>query len=259
MALVSTHAPGAFCWVELGTSDLSAAKRFYQGLFAWGLQEHEMAPGEVYSIFQLKERDAAAAYQLSAERQPGVPPHWMIYVATANADATSARSVELGGSMIAPPFDVGEIGRMGMLIDPTGAAHTVWQGGLNPGVGILNEPGAFCWGQLNTSDPAKAEAYYKALFGWTAKTGSGADGVTYTEWSNQGVPIGGMMQLPPGSPAPSHWLPYFSVANCDEASAKAQQLGAQVYVAPTDIPHTGRFAVFADPQGAVFAVFQSAM
>lgn len=126
-------------------------------------------------------------------------------------------------------------------------------------MGILNEPGAFCWGQLNTSDPAKAEAYYKALFGWTAKTGSGADGVTYTEWSNQGVPIGGMMQLPPGSPAPSHWLPYFSVANCDEASAKAQQLGAQVYVAPTDIPHTGRFAVFADPQGAVFAVFQSAM
>lgn len=259
MALVSTHAPGAFCWVELGTSDLQAAKQFYGALFGWGVLEHDMEPGEVYAIFQLKERDAAAAYRLSEERQPGVPPHWMLYVATANADATSARSVELGGSMIAPPFDVGEIGRMGMLIDPTGAPHMVWQGGSNPGIGIYNEPGAFCWGQLNTTDTAKAEAYYKALFGWTAKTGSGADGMTYTEWSTNGTPIGGMMQLPPGAPSPSHWMPYFSVANCDEATAKAQQLGAQVYLPPMDIPGTGRFAVFADPQGAVFAVFQGNM
>jgi hypothetical protein len=158
-----------------------------------------------------------------------------------------------------PAFDVGDggsVGRMAMLIDPTGARHNLWQGGRNPGIGIYNEPGAFCWGQLNTTDTAKAEAYYKAQFNWSAKTGSGADGLTYTEWSLNGAPIGGMMQLPPGAPSPSHWMPYFMVANCDEATAKAEQLGAHVYLPPTDIPHTGRFAVFADPQGAVFAVFQ---
>lgn len=256
MALVSTHAPGAFCWVELGTSDLNAAKQFYAALFGWVAHDQDMGPDGVYTIFKLKECDVAAAYNLHPERQAGVPPHWMLYVASADADATAAHSVELGGSMIAPPFNVGDVGRMAMLVDPTGAPHNVWQAGSNPGVGIYNEPGAFCWGQLNTTDTVKAEAYYKALFDWTAKIGSGADGMTYTEWSLNGAGIGGMMQLPPGAPSASHWMPYFMVTNCDEAAAKAAQLGAQVYLPPMDIPHTGRFAVFADPQGAVFAVFQ---
>jgi predicted enzyme related to lactoylglutathione lyase len=49
-------------------------------------------------------------------------------------------------------------------------------------------------------------------------------------------------------------LPYFGVASVDVAAEKAASLGATTYVPPTDIPGTGRFAVFADPQGATFAI-----
>jgi predicted enzyme related to lactoylglutathione lyase len=63
-----------------------------------------------------------------------------------------------------------------------------------------------------------------------------------------------MMAMPPGAPAPSHWLPYFAVTNVDTSAQKAGSLGAKTYVPPTDIPGTGRFAVLADPQGATFAV-----
>ncbi|MGZ5427427.1 MAG: VOC family protein, partial [Thermoanaerobaculia bacterium] len=151
--------------------------------------------------------------------------------------------------------DVMELGRTAALADPAGATLSVWQAKTHRGLGIHNEPGAFCWGQLNTSDTVKAEAFYTALFGWAAKTGSDG-GMTYTEWLFGGAPIGGMMALPEGAEAPPHWLAYFAAADCDATAARAASLGAKTYVPPTDIPGTGRFAVFADPQGATFAIYR---
>ena len=255
MAFVTSHPPGAFCWVELGTSDQAGAKAFYGGLFGWSFNDMDMGPEGVYTICQLKGKDVAACYKLNPQRQPGVPPYWGLYVSAANADASARRATELGGQVLMGPFDVGDAGRMAILKDPTQGVISIWQGNNNPGIGVHNEHGAFCWGQLNTSDTAAAQAYYSALFGWGAKT-SGDGGMAYTEWTLAGTPIGGMMALPPGAPAPSHWLAYFAVDNCDAAAAKAKSLGAQECVPPTDIPGSGRFAVFTDPQGAFFAMYQ---
>jgi hypothetical protein len=255
MAEVTSHAPGAFCWIELGTTDQNAAKEFYGRLFGWSFTDNEMFPGMTYTIFRLKGRDAAACYTLDPAKMAGVPPHWMLYVATADADASARRAGELGGRVTAPPFDVMDTGRMGILADPQGGNFCVWQAKSNTGIGIHHEPGAFSWGQLNTNDTAKAEAFYTALFGWAAKTGSD-DTMTYTEWLHGGRPIGGMMALPPDAQAPPHWLAYFAVADCDATAALAVSLGARTYVPPTEIPGAGRFAVFADPQGATFAIYR---
>jgi predicted enzyme related to lactoylglutathione lyase len=51
----------------------------------------------------------------------GVPPHWNVYFNVEDCDASMARAVELGGSVLAPAFDVGGVGRMGFLTDPQGA------------------------------------------------------------------------------------------------------------------------------------------
>ncbi|HEY3349414.1 MAG TPA: VOC family protein [Thermoanaerobaculia bacterium] len=252
---MTSHAPGAFCWIELATTDQKAAKDFYAKLFGWTFTDNEMGPGMTYTIFQLKGRDAAACYTLDAAKMPGVPPHWMLYVATGDADASARRAGELGGKVTAPAFDVMDFGRMAVLADPTGGNFCVWQAKANTGIGIQDEPGAFCWGQLNTSETAKAEAFYTALFGWKAKTGTGG-GMTYTEWILGGKPIGGMMAPPDGARVPAHWLPYFAVADCDAAAARAAALGARTYVPPTNIEGTGRFAVLADPQGAAFAIYR---
>jgi predicted enzyme related to lactoylglutathione lyase len=255
MAEVTSHPPGAFCWIELATSDQKAAKDFYAKLFGWSPTDNEMGPGMTYTIFKLKGRDAAACYTLDPVKMAGVPPHWMLYVATADADATARRAGELGGKVAAGPFDVMDFGRMSVLADPQGGNFCVWQAKSNTGIGIHNEPGAFCWGQLNTTDTAKAEAFYKGLFGWAAKTGSDG-GMTYTEWMLGKTPIGGMMAKPKESPEPPHWLPYFAVADCDATAARAASLGARTYMPPSDVPGMGRFAVFADPQGAAFAIYK---
>jgi predicted enzyme related to lactoylglutathione lyase len=255
MSEVTSHPPGAICWVELGTTDQKAAKEFYGKLFGWSFHDVESGPGDVYTMFRLRDKDVAAGYQIDPGKMPGVPPHWMLYVATADADRSAARAAELGGTVKMPAFDVGPFGRMAVLGDPQGAHFCVWQARENPGIGLVNEPGAFTWGQLNTSDTAGAETFYRSLFGWDAKTGTGG-GMTYTEWILGGVPFGGMMALPPGAGAPPHWMPYFAVADCDESARRAASLGAATYVPPTDIPGTGRFAVLGDPQGATFALYK---
>jgi uncharacterized protein len=251
----ASHPPGAFCWIELGTTDQGAAKEFYGKLFGWTFEDMPMGPGGTYTMFKLKGKDVAAAYRLDPKTQPGVPPNWMLYVATANVDATVRRNAELGGEVIVAPMDVFEAGRMAVLKDPVGATFSVWQPKSNPGIGIQNEPGSFCWGQLNTNDTAKSEAFYSALFGWDAKTGTGG-GMTYTEFRRGGVPFGGMMALPPGLPAPPHWLAYFAVADVDATAALAVSLGARVCAPPTTIEGAGWYAAFTDPQGAAFAIYK---
>jgi predicted enzyme related to lactoylglutathione lyase len=67
-----------------------------------------------------------------------------------------------------------------------------------------------------------------------------------------------MMAMPPNMKgAPSSWLAYFSVTDCDASTKKVGQLGGKVIAPPMDIPNVGRFAIVQDPQGAVFALFKT--
>ncbi len=80
-------------------------------------------------------------------------------------------------------------------------------------------------------------------------------GMEYTTWMLEGEQIGGMMAMPAEVPAevPSYWLAYIGTADCDASVAAATADGATLMAGPIDIP-AGRFAVLADPVGAMFGV-----
>jgi len=260
MPNVDTHKPGAFCWVELCTADQNAAKNFYSSLFGWAANDNPMGPNDFYTIFRLQGRDAAAAYTLRPDqRSRGVPPHWMLYVAVDNADAAANRVLQLGGQVLAPAFDVMDAGRMAVLQDPTGAVFSVWQAKKNSGTGITGVPGTLCWSDLNTRDQGRARKFYSDLFGWKITDDTDDDPPSgYVHIQNGEDFIGGILPpayVPPH--VPPHWMPYFLVSNCDASAAKAEELGATIYMEPKTLAEAGRFAVLADPQGAGFAIFQS--
>jgi uncharacterized protein len=259
MTNIEKHKPGAFCWVELATSDQKAAKDFYGKLFGWAANDMPMGPNDFYTIFKLDGRDTSAAYTIRPDQKAqGVPPHWMLYVAVESADAAAARAAKLGGKVMAPAFDVYDAGRMAVISDPQGAVFCVWQAKKNIGTAIAGVDGTLCWGDLSTPDQEGASKFYADLFGWKIMKEDEDPEHNYYHIANGDDFIGG---IPPAShrdpKSPPHWLAYFAVSDCDAAAAKAKALGAKIYMPPTTFEDVGRAAVIADPQGAVFAVFQA--
>jgi len=258
--MVESHGSkiGQFCWFELATTDQPAAKKFYGGLFGWTTNDIPMGPESIYSMFQLRGRDVGACYTLQPDqRAQGVPPNWGTYVAVSSADDAAAKAASLGATVIAPPFDVFDVGRMSLIQDPTGAMIYVWQAKRHFGVGVFGEPNAFCWADLMTRDTAAALKFYTGLFGWGTLATDNPAGFGYTHWRVGDTDIGGMMAIAPEmGPVPPHWINYVMVTHCDEVAAQAASLGGRAVQPPFDVPNVGRMAVLADPQGAMFSIIQ---
>jgi uncharacterized protein len=251
----TSYAPGTPSWTDLGSPDPDAAVDFYGALFGWQVGEAgdpEQTGG--YRMAQLRGKAVAGMMPLMAE---GQPPAWQTYVSVADVDATASAVSEAGGSVIAAPMDVMEAGRMAVFADPSGAVFGVWQPGLHAGSGLVNEPGAMSWNELNTRDPEVAKDFYTRVFGWGAEEQDMGEIGTYTTWKLGADEVGGMLDMRGRVPdqVPAHWLTYFGVDDADAAVAKVTELGGGVAFGPIDIA-PGRFAVLHDPHGAMFAVIK---
>jgi uncharacterized protein len=249
----SRYAPGSFCWVDLTTTDQAAAKAFYGDLFGWEAEDMPVGEGAFYSMQRLRGKDVAAiSPQPQQQREAGVPPTWNSYVSVQSADAAAERAKELGGNVHAPAFDVLEAGRMAVIGDPQGAFLLVWEPRQHFGAALVNEPGAFCWNELNTSDPVAAIPFYSGLFGWSIEPFEGSP-EPYFSIKNGDANNGGVReQAQPG--VPPHWLVYFAVEDIDAAIVKVEKLGGTKMVGSTDI-QIAKIAVVHDPQGAFFALY----
>lgn len=259
MTNIDKHPAGSFCWAELGTTNQDAAKEFYRAIFGWAPNDNPMGPGEVYTIFKLDGRDAAAGYTLRADqREQGVPPNWMLYIAVDNIEASAAKVPQLGGKVIVAPFDVMDAGRMAVIADPTGAYFCLWQPARSTGIQIAQVHGTLCWADLSTPDQKRASDFYSGLFGWQIsadpKDTSGYLHIKNGEHFIGGVPPAKFRQ--PG--VPPHWMAYFQVDDVDATANKAKEMGANLFMPPTTMEGVGRMSVMADPQGAVFSIFKSA-
>lgn len=253
----TSYAPGTPSWVDLGTPDPDAAEQFYGPLLGWSFDPGE-SPAETggYRSAMLREQPVGGVMALMRE---GQPPAWSTYISVADADATAAAIAENGGSVAVEPMDVLDIGRMAFFIDPTGAFCGIWQPRTFQGAGLVNEPGAFAWNELETRDPEAAKAFYGAVFGWEFEDHDMGPMGTYTEWRLGDAAIGGMANIAGRVPdeVPAHWIVYFAVEDADAAAAQVTDLGGAVNFGPVDIP-AGRFAMVADPWGAPFAVIKLA-
>jgi predicted enzyme related to lactoylglutathione lyase len=243
----TSYAPGTFSWAELVTSDADAAKAFYTSVFGWEYRDNPVGDDQVYSTALRDGKDVAALF--TAEQ----PPHWNCYVTVESADATAARAAELGATVAAEAFDVMDVGRMAVIVDPVGAALCLWEPKSHIGATLVNVPGALTWNDLITPDPADSARFYGELFGWTTEEIPGAGG--YRVIKNGERTNGGMMPLDRRMGAtPPNWMPYFGHEDIDRLLEEVAGLGGQVFNGPMRMPQ-GSIAVLGDPQGAAFAVW----
>jgi uncharacterized protein len=248
MPEMSRYKHGVPSWVDIGLPDLQSGVAFYSALFGW----ETMDMGEEAGHYTIASKNGKHVAAMSVAQAPG-PPYWSTYINVDNVDEVTQKVQDAGGTVVVAPMDVMSAGRMAIFSDTTGAFVSAWQPGEHLGAELVNESGSITWNELSTSDLAKSKAFYSAVFGWGF---GGTD--EYEEGQVGGRTVAGVMPRRPEMPAevPDNWLVYFGTDDVDADTERAQSLGAQVVVAPMDIPGTGRFSVLMDPQGAAFALFK---
>ncbi len=112
--------PGTPSWFELHTRDYSRAVDYYRTVFGWDTEAVSDTPEFRYTVLKHGEQQLAGIMDATGFLPEGVPAHWSIYFGAADADATLAKVVELGGSIVTPAEDT-PYGRLATAADPTGA------------------------------------------------------------------------------------------------------------------------------------------
>lgn len=246
------YTPGTPCWVDLTTPDVEGAIAFYGALHGWTARE--VMDGAYWYL----EHEGAVVAGLSplndAQREAGMPPAWSMYVRVDDAAEAIAQAESLGGRATFGPQAIADVGTMAAVSDPQGGVTLLWEPGTFAGAEVVNEVGAWCWDDLQTTDPATAAPFYEGLFGWSVSEIPGTGG-SYMSIAHEDRAIAGLMRAQRGIQQP-YWTVYIGVDDVDAALQRSADAGGRVIVEPMSVP-SGRFAVGLDPQGAVFCVLES--
>ena len=122
----AARADGTFCWNELRTRDVAAAKSFYADVFGWTSDDRDMGPAGIHTIFKCGDQDVGSLLAMPPEAG-AAPPAWLSYIAVDDVDAAADKCVRAGGHVRHPPTDIANVGRFSVLQDPTGATFAVYR------------------------------------------------------------------------------------------------------------------------------------
>ncbi|ROS31710.1 VOC family protein [Cellulomonas sp. PhB150] len=271
-----TYPAGVTSWVDIEQRDVEGAKAFYGPVLGW--QFHDATPPGLptrYVIAQVDGRDAAGIGGPSDPdgEDPG-DPTWHTYVAVEDLGDALRRVAGAGGTVTAEPTVAGEGGTWAALTDPQGASLRLWLPKRRLGAQVVNEPGAWNFSDLHTSDPAAGRAFYEQAFGWeVVDVGFGTlirvpgyddhlaatiDPGTHERQASVSAPPGFADAIgwiaPLGQTESPHWHVSFTVADRDAVAALADEHGGTVIA--TEETGWTRTATIRDPQGAVFTASQ---
>jgi predicted enzyme related to lactoylglutathione lyase len=116
---------GTVCWADLSTPDSATARSFYHELFGWSFVEGEK---DTSGYLHIKNHEQfIGGVPAPSQRDPSVPPHWLIYFQVADCDASAAKAKAQNAKVLFGPHDLETVGRFAILKDQQGAAFALFQ------------------------------------------------------------------------------------------------------------------------------------
>jgi hypothetical protein len=230
---------GKFAWFEHVSNDTAKARQFHESLLGWKVKALE--PGG-YEVIHNGEEFIGGIVAAEA----GTPNHWRSWLSVPDVDDRYGAALAAGAASVLAPRDWPGIGRGATVLDPTGARVSLWKGAQGDRDDAEKvAAGDWDWNELSTPDPARAVAFYEAVFGYTHEDGifKGRDGRAR----------GGVRKQTEGAPM---WVPYVKVEDTAATAAKVAPLGGSLLLDPIDVKDVGRAAMLADPLGAVLGLIQ---
>jgi hypothetical protein len=117
---------GQFCWNELAVSDVNKAKDFYGKVFGWQFTDVDTG-GTTYTMITQKNDNMAGMWQIPTEQKTQIQPHWLSYILVDNVPQALETAKRNGAQIMRETTQVGDMGRLGIIIDPTGAPVGLWE------------------------------------------------------------------------------------------------------------------------------------
>ncbi|MFJ6619467.1 VOC family protein [Kitasatospora sp. NPDC091335] len=247
-----TYHVGVPCWVVLTTPDPARAQRFYGALFDW-----EFVPTGPAGTVATRYGVQVAAVEPARPVEPSGPSAvsarsgpsavWTTFLACPDPPRTVATVRAAGGRSLREPYEVPELGRAALAVDPLGARFGLWQAGTVDGAGLVDEPGALAWNEHLSPDPGAARAFYRRVFGYTYDRPRAGHALARVA----GLPA---CSIGPGGPGDgARWLAHFATEDTDRTAARLRALGGRVLGGPVPTPF-GRTALVRDDAGAEFVL-----
>jgi predicted enzyme related to lactoylglutathione lyase len=251
MELSATPLLGKFVWRDLVTESPDAVKPFYAALFGWEFVESR-ALGAPYTL--VKSGDQFIAGISKARRpQPEQPvSQWLSFMSVADVDRAAEQTRAAGGSIVAGPLDLPNVGRGAVVLDPDGAPLGLLRSRAGDPVDA-QAPALhrFMWTEHLSRDPRASAAFYEALVGFELRRVELAGGPYWV--LVKGRERAGLLRNPIAVDRPV-WLAYVRVEDPAASAARAAQLGGKVLLAPRGDVRNGTMALIADPSGAMLAL-----
>jgi predicted enzyme related to lactoylglutathione lyase len=118
--------PGQFCWNELITTDINKAKEFYSKTFGWTFEE-SISEDSINTLAFLNDKLIAGIYQNPSSSNKDTPSYWLSYIYVSDAYAALEKAKRNGAKQINEVVQVGNVGRLAIIADPTGAVFGIWE------------------------------------------------------------------------------------------------------------------------------------
>ena len=250
------HHVGKVIFVELVTPDLSAAKKFYAGLFGWTFRDIQAGRREYAEAF-LDGRPVAGLVQRSVPAGEHRQPAWLSFFAVGDVDAAKKVALQNSAKVLFEPHSIPDRGREAVFADPQGAVFAVLASSSGDPADVLAAPGEWIWSSLITSDPDTDAAFYQKVFGYEVFELPAGEGSQHLLLASDNYARASVNSLPANRPnVHPHWLNYIRVEDTVKMTAKVVALGGRVLVEPRTDRHGGKVAVVSDPLGAPFGLLE---
>ena len=243
-----------FSWENLATTNIELAKKFYQGLFGWDVTDIPTGTYGTHSFFSLHGKEVCSVSEIKEKQRKSFASQWVPYISIENIEELIGRIQNAGGAVLDAISPIADAGQTTIIKDPTNAIFAVWHPSKNARLHRNEVPGMPCFHELMTTNLDMAGMFYVKIFNWRPRAENFGD-ITYIMFNAENLNVGSMMGVPNQNFQP-RWITYWCVQDCDRSLRKALSLGGKISKTVEIIKRKGRYAILADPLGAIFGIME---
>ncbi len=250
----SEHRVGKVIWLDLETTHLSAAKKFYAGLFGWHFRDYH-ADQMDYAVAMQGDHAVAGILQRRIRKDEERASAWLPFIAAREVDAAVTISLQHHAQIDSEPENLPLRGRQALLTDPEGVRFGILASSSGDPPDTAATPGTWMWTALVARDSADEAVFYQKVFGYSLlgmPTNTGFERIRLSSDGQARISVSEMAA--DAASAHPYWIQFVRVANATDTVARARKLGGQVILNVQRNDRGDQSAVLSDPTGARFGI-----